>query len=415
MSEAFNWEGDPGMEGTSQGPRALGHVRVLDLTQHVAGPYCTKLMAGFGAEVIKIEPPETGDPLRSKGPFVAERPGLERSIPFHWYNTGKSSVVLDLRSEKVVTLCKRLAECADIVVESFAPGVMDDLGLGYETLRSVNPRLVMTSISNFGQSGPYRDYQAEEITEYAMSGAMMATGDPAREPLAAGPLLTQLSAGMKAYIASLMGYFKSSSTGRGDWIDVSVQEAALDNIEVGIVEYLHLGKVAKRANDEHALVPWRIFPCQDGYAAIIGGPIRHWLKGAALFEEPELSGEKYDHMAKRMANRDTIRTLMAPWLMRHKKSDIYHAGQGQRLAFSYLASLQEVLESPQHAEREFFIETQHPEIGSYKMAGAPFKPSNTPWCQGRAPLLGEHTGSVLRNWLSLSAQEVTALQSEGAI
>jgi crotonobetainyl-CoA:carnitine CoA-transferase CaiB-like acyl-CoA transferase len=392
---------------------ALSHVRVVDLTHHIAGPYCTKLMAGFGAEVIKIERPKTGDPLRSIGPFAGGKKGLERSIPFLWYNTGKKSVTLDLKSARGIDICKRLVEEADIVVENFAPGVMGRLGLSYETLHTINPRIVLTSISNFGQTGPYRNYQSEEITEYAMSGAMYATGDPGQEPLAAGPAITQISAGMMAYVASLMGYFRSVETGVGDWIDLSIHEAALNTIEVALAEFLHLGKVAKRTNDEHALVPWQIYPCRDGHAAIIGSPIRHWLKGAELFKQPELTSGKYDHVAKRIANRDQIRKLMAPWLSANNKKDIFHAGAARGLAFSYLASLNEVLESSQHEARKFFVATEHPETGTHKMAGAPFRPQKTPWCQHRAPLLGEHTGMILSERLQLSCEEITQLQSEG--
>lgn len=394
---------------------ALSTLRVLDLTRGVTGPFCTKLMAGFGAEVVKVESPDGGDPLRSAGPFVGGIEGSDRSIPFHWYNTGKKSITLDLSRTAGADMCRRLVECADIVVDDFAPGVMTDRGLDYETLKTVRPDIVMTSITSFGQSGPYRDYQAEEITQYAMTGAMYATGDPARSPLAAGLPIVQLSAGMKAYIATLMGYFRRKQTGEGARIDVSVQEAGLDNLEIAIAEYLHLGKSNRRTNDEHSLVPWRTYPCRDGHAAIIGGPIRHWLSGASLFKEPELTGEKYDHMAKRIASRDRIRELMTPWLSANTKLDIFHAGQGRGLAFSYVASFDEVLRSPQHEARGFFVPTRCGEGGVRHMAGAPFRPSRTPWRQHPSPRLGQHTEAVLRDLLSLANDDVARLRHEGIV
>ncbi|MDY7012194.1 MAG: CoA transferase, partial [Cyanobacteriota bacterium] len=381
------------MHNTTPNP-ALSHLRVLDLSQRLAGAYCTKLMAGFGAEVIKIEPPK-GDPLRHCAPFAWEETGTERSIPFLWFNTGKKSLTLDLDTPSGKENLKQLIGKADILVEDIAPGWLAARGLDEATLNDLNPNLIVTSISNFGQSGPYRDYQAEEITLYAMSGLMYGTGDPNRAPLAGGPAVAQLSAGMKAYIATLMACYRREQTGSGDRIDLSIQEAAIDNIEIAIAEYLHLGKIAKRNNDEHALVPWRTYPCRDGHVAIIGGPIRHWLEGIKLMEEPRLLEPQYAHMAGRIEHRHDIRELMAPWLLQHDKKEVFHLGQANKLAWSYLATLEEVLDSPQHQARHFFTETEHPELGTYLRVGAPFHPSQTPWQQKRAPLLGEHTESVL--------------------
>ena len=393
---------------------ALSHLRVLDLSRGVSGSLCTKLMAGFGADVVKVEPLE-GDPLRSVGPFAGGRPGPERSLAFLWFNTGKRSLALDAQPESGAELCRRLADRADVVVEDWAPGMFERRGLGWELLRERNPRLVLTSISSFGQSGPRRDWAAEEITLYAMGGLMHSTGDPAREPLTAGPPIAQLSAGMRAYVATLTACYRASATGEGDRVDVSVQEAALDNLEIAIAEYLHLGRIGKRNNDEHALVPWRTYACRDGYAAIVGGPIRHWLRGAEMFGDPELVGERLDHMAKRIENRDEVGRRMAPWLERHDRKEIYHEGQKRGLAFAYLATLDDALESPQHAARGFFVETQHPEVGTQRMVGAPFRPERTPWRQDRAPLLGEHTDPVLRGWLELSDDELGRLRAEGVM
>lgn len=388
---------------------ALSHLRVLDLSQRLAGSYCTKLMAGFGAEVLKIEPPG-GEPMRRCPPFAKNEPGVERSLPFLWFNTGKKSIILDLATVEGKAHLKQLVQQVDVLVEDFAPGVLESWGLNLEDL---NPQLIVTSISNFGQSGPYRDYQAEEITLYAMSGLMYSTGDLRQAPLAAGPAISQLSAGMKAYIATLMADYRRGITGKGDRIDVSIQEAAMDNIEIAIAEYLHLGKIAKRSNDEHPLVPWRIFPCKDGHAAIMGGPIRHWLKGAEIFESPELVGSKYAHMEGRIRYRDEVRQLMAPWLLQHDKKEIFHAGQARKLAWGYLATLEDVLESPQLQARQFFVNTEHSELGKYPMVGAPFRPSKTPWQQQRAPLLGEHTEPILTaNELRDRTQKSSAVQPQ---
>ena len=186
----------------------------------------------------------------------------------------------------------------------------------------------------------------------------------------------------------------------------------MDNFEIAIAEYLHLKRVAKRNGDEHALVPWRAFPCKDGYAAIIGGPIRHWLKAAELFEEPRLVSERYAHMADRIAHREDVRALMAPWLERHGKKEIFHAGQARKLAFGYVANLDDVLESPQYRARGYLVADAAPGPAAGEMPGAPFRPAKTPWCHGPAPRLGEHTQSVLQDLLGLADEQ---LLNEGAV
>jgi crotonobetainyl-CoA:carnitine CoA-transferase CaiB-like acyl-CoA transferase len=395
--------------------QALSHLTVIDLTHYIAGPYCTKLFAGFGANVIKIERPTTGDPIRSAGPFFKKRPDLEGSIPFLWLNTGKKSVTLNLKTDSGRNIFKSLVRKADVLVENFSPRVMPSLGLSYNALREINPQLVMTSISNFGQTGPYRDYRAEEIVSYAMSGLMYLTGDPNKPPLCSGPAMSQYTAGLKAYIATLMAIYQRAAIGKGQHIDVSIQECALDNIEISLAEYLHTGKVAKRTGDEHVLVPWQLYPCQDGYTAVIGGPVRHWLRGASLFDEPRLLDKELEHMGQRMQRREEVKALLQPWLSEHEKKEIYHAGQSRGLSFGYLATLDDVLASPQHEAREFFVELDHPVVGKHKYCGAPFKPSITPWKNARAPLLGEHNEEVYERFLGTHSEEVKRWEREGVI
>ncbi len=250
------------------------------------------------------------------------------------------------------------------------------------------------SISNFGLTGPYCDFQAEEIVEYAMSGLMHLTGDPDRAPLAAAPALTQYTAGMNAYVGALIALYQRAETGRGQVVEVSVHESALDNIEVAFAEHLHTGVVARRTGDEHALVPWQLFPCRDGYAAVIGGPVRHWGRAADLFDEPALLAPRLWHMRDRMARRAEVAALIQPWLDRHNAKDIYHAGQSRKLAFGYLAEFEDVVGSRQLAAREFFVAIDHPEAGRHKYCGAPFRLAEGAWCDARAPLLGEHNDEL---------------------
>lgn len=393
---------------------ALSHLKVVDLTHYVAGPFCTKLMAGFGADVIKIEKPLTGDGLRQAGPYVRNVAGQENSIPFLWLNTGKRSMTLDLNKSEGRRILLQMVRACDILIENFAPGTMERFGLGYEAIHEVNPRVVMTSISNFGQTGPYRDYRAEEIVAYATSGLMQLTGRPDRPPLNTGPAMTQYTAGIQAYLATTLAICRRGASGAGQYVDVSIQEAALDNIEVALAEYLHGGKVANRSGDEHALVPWKLYPCRDGYAAVIGGPMRHWPDAAGMFEEPRLLEPRFRHMGGRMTHREEVGEYMQPWLSRHGKKEVYAAGQQRRLAFGYLATAEDVMQSPQHAARDFFVDIDHPATGRQRYCGAPFRSSETCWRSERAPLLGEHTDEVLGS-LGYAAEDVVRLREQGVV
>jgi crotonobetainyl-CoA:carnitine CoA-transferase CaiB-like acyl-CoA transferase len=251
---------------------------------------------------------------------------------------------------------------------------------------------------------------------YAMSGAMVATGDPDRPPLASGPAITQYTAGMHAYIAALMALFRRGRTGRGEHVDLSVQESALENVEIQLTEHLHDGKIARRNGDEHPLVPWRCYPCRDGYAAIIGGPLRHWPAAARMFDEPRLLEPGLLHVGGRIQRRREVEELIKPWLARHDKKDIYRRGQSLGLAFGYLAELPDVLESEQYRARGFFVQTDpHPEVGRLKVCGAPFRLAGAEWRVGRAPLLGEHTEGVLTGLANCSAERLRALSAEGVV
>jgi crotonobetainyl-CoA:carnitine CoA-transferase CaiB-like acyl-CoA transferase len=371
---------------------ALSNLRIIDLSQYIAGPYCTKLMSGFGAEVIKVERPKTGDRMRTLGPFYKNESDIERSIPFLWLNTGKKSVTLDLETDKGMEIIKGLVSDADVIIESFSPGVMKKLGLNYEALRAINPRLVMTSISNFGQTGPYKNYEAEEIQLNAMSGTMYLTGDPSKPPLNPGPSISQYTAGQHAYIATLMALFERDFSGEGQFVDLSMQESGVEHIEISLTYNLQMGLNKKRGG--HMFVPWNTYECQDGYANIIAMPYRHWHRAAELFKDIGLFDKKYDHLRERIDNRSEYEAMLKPCIKVHKGKDLFQEGQSRKLAFGYVAGLDEVIESPQHRDRGFFVEIDHPAVGKHRYCGAPFKMSRTPWRTSRAPLLGEHNEEI---------------------
>jgi crotonobetainyl-CoA:carnitine CoA-transferase CaiB-like acyl-CoA transferase len=393
--------------------KALEKLRVIDLTEYISGPYCTKLLSGFGADVIKLERPGTGDGLRNVGPFFGNQKGAETSIPFLWLNTGKMSMTVSLEMEEGIEILRELIHRADVLVEAFPPGVMAELGLGYEALEEKNPELVMISISEFGQTGPYRSYKAEEIQIQALSGMMYLTGESEKPPLASGPALCQYTTGLHAYVATLLALFQKRAGHGGQHVDVSKMECSLENIEIALTGYLQTQ--TKAARKAHQGVPWDLYPCNDGYAAIIAMPARHWHRAAEIFEEPRLFNKKYEHILHRIKYRHEYEEILKSRLKTRKKEEVFRAGQSRGLAFGYLASLEEALQSPQHRERQFFEAIDHPEVGRHRYCGAPFRMSETPWQQERAPLLGEHNDRILSGILGYSQKRLDRLRGEGVI
>ena len=406
----------PSMNGLLEG------VRALDLTHYFAGPYCTRLLAGLGADVVKVERPPWGDPLRGFGPF-ASCPGAARATDniapaedgaWHLYlNAGKRSLALDFKTGQGKEILLQLAAQADVMVENFAPGTLDRLGLGYEELRRVNPALVVTSISNFGQTGPYRDWRAAEVNLYAMGGLMNITGEPDQEPLKEGAPLAQLGAGQNAFVATMAALMYAEETGEGQQIDVSIAEYATNILENALMQYSYSGQEYTRVgNRGYGRAAWGIYPCRDGFVGIIAGPDHRWPEVARIMEREELSDPRFASRRGRQDNADEVDALMLPWLIDHDKVDIFKAGQDSGLGFSFVATMQDILEMEQLLARDYFVELDHPAAGALLYPGAPIRPvlrqaqderdSETTWVFRRAPLFGEHNAAVLADWLGYS-------------
>lgn len=393
----------------------LSHLRVLDCSFGIPGPYCTRLFSGFGADTIKIEAPITGDQQRHRGPFYEGVPGLERSLSFHWLNGGKRSITLDLKHPLALGLLRPLVSEADILVESFEPGALEAWGLGISALHAINPDLILVSISNFGQTGPRRHWKATEIVHYAMSGGMSLTGDRDQPPLNSGPAITHYTAGLHAYLSALLAYQRRQRDGVGEWVDVSIQESALENVEIKLAEALLANQNAIRNGDSHPLVPWECYPTADGSAAIIGGPLRNWQPGASALGDPELLEPPFTTIVGRIAHRQEVHERIQEALAKQSKRDVYHHGQAAGLAFGYLASLAEALRSPQHKHRRFLQLTDpHPEVGQLTSMTAPFHPHDSTWQLGRAPKLGEHNEQIY-GAMGHSTEALIEWENAGAI
>lgn len=395
---------------------ALQGVLVIDFSQEVSGPYCTRLLAGLGAEVIKIEKPGEGDVARRTGPFLAGSNPLERSALFHHLNAGKKSVAIDLSRPAGRDLVIDLIRRAQVVVENFAPGTLSSLGLDYRTCSERNPGLVMTSISAFGQKGLYRDYAATDLTGLAMGGLLYTCGEPDREPIKIGGMQASYLAGLNGAIATVAALLQAELSGQGQWIDVSVMESVASALEATTVDHSRSGEVQRRQGNRHGQTyPMTILPCKDGYVGVMIADDEDWELFARLVDGEELLDSRFARGEDRMRLAADIEGILLPRLMERTRADLFNWAQELRLPFSMVLSPEELLNDPQHRSRSFFQTAAHPEVGEILQVGPPFRMEATPWQCGCAPLLGEHTEQVLRGLLNLDEGEIWGLKREGAI
>ena len=397
-------------------PKMLDGVKVLDLTHYVAGPYATRLMATQGADVIKVERPGVGDGARRVGPFPDDDPHPEKSALFLYLNAAKKGVTLNLKHAAAKPIMRRLVEWADVLVENFSPRVMPSLDCAYDDLRVINPRLVMASISNFGQTGPYRDYAAREINLYAAGGLMSITGDPDREPLAMAARLAQYGAGQNAFAATIAALLHRDYSGVGQHIDVAVSEYLATILENALSQFSYTGSNFQRTgNRGYGRAAWGPYPCRDGYVGVIAGPDHKWPEMANLMEEPRLADPRFADRAGRAANADELDALMLPWLMRHDRREIFERAQRAGLAFAYVAAPEDILEWEHLQERGFFAAQTHPEAGELRHPAGPYKADGAAWDISPAPLLGQHNAAVYCGMLGYAKSDLPRLRQLGAI
>ncbi|MCH8066150.1 MAG: CoA transferase [Chloroflexi bacterium] len=380
---------------------ALSDLRVLDLSQGIAGPYCAKLFADLGAEVIKIEPPD-GDRSRSMGPFPNDEPHAEKSGLFLHLNTGKKSVTLDLGQSSGQALLKKLLENADVLVESDSSADVAKHGLSYSDLKSDFPNLVCVSITPFGLTGPYKGYGGNSLTAMAMSTIMYNTGDPDREPLTTGGAPAEYIAGIHAWIGALAALAYRESESRGQQVDVSLADAAACADEYNAAMYGFQGAIRRRFYSRHVFgYPMDIMACKDGHIVVIPGAAGFPQRGltvegavspmALLMGNPELDQNPlFQSGQERMIRWREVDELIQPWLDEHSKDEIVEMAQALRMPFAHVPTVKDLVESEHLQSRGFFQTIDHPEAGELRYAGHPFRMSETPPRMSRAPLLGEH-------------------------
>ena len=379
---------------------ALNGLRVLDLTGRMGG-YCGLLLANLGAEVILIEPP-AGDPMRSEGPFRDNVQHPEGSISFAAYHTNKRGIVLDLQTEEGRKTFCDLARRADVLMEDTAVGRLDGIGLGYESLRVINPALVMTSITGFGLSGPYRDFKAPSIVAFAMGGLMNLCGHPGRAPLM-GPCDVAYHLGsVHAAFGTLVALYNRRGTGRGDHVEVSLQDVLVADPFLRIItRYSVTGEILERTGHSQATTVAETYKCKDGYARIFCNQPDHWRRLVEWLGKPsELTDPKLENVQNRFPLRPLLDKLIEARTVNYEVKTFFEDFQSQRLAASPINSPRAFLDDEQTRHREFVVEVHHAYLGRHRFSGDPYKFSASPWRIERgAPCLGEHQNKVTQ-WLS---------------
>jgi len=399
--------------------KALEGIRVLEYASFVSGPYCSKLLADLGAQVIKIEEPGIGDEARRRGPYLEDIPHPEGSGLFLYLNTNKLSVTLDPGTPTGKKIFLELVKWADILIEDRSPRETEEAGLTYERLKGINPKLVMTSITPFGQTGPYRDYKAYNLNAAHGGGGGYPTpgGSPnaEREPLQGGGFFDGYIVGLSAALATMIAYYQSMMTGLGQHVDVSKQEALMATSKVDVTSYPNMGTMVTRVSGKASgRQPPR---CQDGYVQVAAFLDWHWGRFKEFTGNPDwVEDAKFATLEGRGEYGDELYEHMEEWASGHTKEEIYHGIQRTGVPAAMICSAAEVMNSPQYKAREFFVDIEHPEVGKVTYPRGLCIFSETPWALERpAPLLGQHNEEVYAKLLGFTREDLVMMRQAGTI
>jgi len=394
---------------------ALDDLRVLDISQGIAGPLCAKLLGDFGADVIKVEPAR-GECGRSMPPFFMDDAHPEKSLFFLLTNLNKRGITLNLETPQGADIFKKLARDADVVVETFPPGYLASLGLDHASLERENPGLVMTSITPFGQTGPYRDYKGEEIVAYAMSGIMSISGTTDREPLKHGGFQAQYEAGFNGTLITLFTLLLRDVTGAGQHVDVSIQEVVASTMVINQPFYSWTGGVQGRRQPAGTMFG-NVMPCKDGYFVSQAGGGASWDALAEFYGREELKDERFADVNQRVINGQALDELLIEAAKDRTMAEMFKTASEQyRMLFGIVHTPADLARCAQLEAREFYQEVEHPVIGTIKVPFRLWNMTETPAQYRRpAPLLGQHNAEVYTQILGYTEEEVTRLQEAGVI
>jgi crotonobetainyl-CoA:carnitine CoA-transferase CaiB-like acyl-CoA transferase len=394
---------------------ALSGVRVLDLSRVLAGPYCSMILGDLGADVIKIERPGAGDETRHWGPPFAA-PG--ESAYFLCTNRNKRSLTLDLKKPEGIEIVKALARKCDVLVENFSPGTTDDLGIGYEAIRQVNPRIIYCSITGFGPDGPYSARTGYDLVVSALGGLMGITGEPEGSPVKVGVAITDVASGISAQGAICAALFARERTGRGQRIDLSLLETQVAALVNMASSYLISGAIPKRWGTAHeTIVPYQGFETKDKYVIVAVGNDNLWNRFCSVLGVPDLAKDaRFCTNPLRVQNRRECIQILAPIMQTRTCAEWIERLNAEAIPCAPINNMDEVFRDPQVLHRKMLVELDHPAAGKIKMVGVPVKYSDTPGTIRRPPpRLGQHTQEVLSEVLQYDLAEIERLRASGVI
>jgi crotonobetainyl-CoA:carnitine CoA-transferase CaiB-like acyl-CoA transferase len=391
----------------------LEGVTVLDFGQVYHGPYCGFLLAMAGANVIKIEP-LTGEHLRNRGT------GDIITLPFAMLNSNKRAITLNLKSERGKELLKDMVKKADVLMENFAPTVMDRLGIGQELLRAINPMLIYASGSGFGRTGPDRDKLAMDLTVQAVSGVMSVTGEMDGPPLKAGAAFCDFSAGIHLYAAITTALFEREKTGEGRLVEVSMEESVYSSLSSNLGMVYTSGKTAPRTGNRHgglSLCPYNVYECKTGHVSVICTNDGHWQRLCKAMGRDDLAqNEQYKKNMGRVRDMDKIDAIVNDWTKTLDDAAVRELNDKFGIPSERVRDLIEVMNDPHMHERGALQHMDHPEMGDIVVPHSPLRFPETPLLPLEpSALLGAHNDEVYGDWLGLGADEIAALKEEGVI
>lgn len=391
----------------------LNNVVVLDLTMALSGPLSTQILADFGANVIKIEPP-SGDFCRTWGPFVNKE-----STFFMSCNRGKRSITLNLKTPEGINLFKQMVKKADIVSENFRPGVMERLGLGYDDLKIIKPSIIYSATSGFGHTGPLKYKSAYDMVIQAMGGIMSLTGQENGEPTRVGPSITDILGGLFTAIGLMMALYHKSITGQGQMIDVSMMDSLVAALENAIVRTLYGGKIPGPVGNRHAsIAPFESYMASDQHFVIAVANPKQWaLFCDCIINKPELINDPYFATNElRLKNLQSLNSILKPIFRMRTADEWLKILDDKGIPCGKINNIAQVIDNPQVKAREMIVDTHHPVSGLIRLAGIPIKLSLTPGTVVRpAPVLGEHSEEILAELLEMKDDDIAELRNKNII
>ena len=400
---------------------ALADLKVVELGNMVSAPFCAKLLASLGAEVIKVEKPGAGDEARRRGPFLEDNPHPEGSGLFLYLNTDKLGITLNLETPTGRSIFEALIKDADILVENNRPRQTERLGLNYERLKGINPRLIMTSITPFGYTGPYRDYKGTDLTAFQAGGLGSITprpgaGQPDEGPLRMRGHFADFLAGLDAAAGTMCVLFERDLSGHGQHLDISAQESIAVSVGTNLAYESYQGFTKSRVGAA-PYQPVATMACKDGYIDIQCMTEEQWQRLVGLMGNPDWARmEIFKDVFARAENWEALEPLITSWLMGKGKQEFYREAQAKGVPSAPVNTPADLLSSEHFAARNFFIELEHPKTGRLKYPGPSLRLSQTPpRVNCRAPLLGEHNEEIYCRRLGYSQQELAKMRNDGII